>query len=69
MDYLKVCPDPQQIDNEHFVNIMYEYAMNYSTEGFKKAYAEYQKKQEQKVTREELRDLGYDEEDLTDVEI
>lgn len=69
MDYLKVCPDPQLIKDDDFLNILFEYAMNYTTEGFRKAYAENLKKENEKVTRDELRDLGYSEEDLRDIEV
>lgn len=69
MDYLKVCPDPQAITDPDFINIVYEFAMNYTTESLRKSYIENKKREMEKVTRDELRELGYDEEDLTDVEI
>lgn len=68
MDYLKVCPAQQAINDIDFINILYEYAMNYSLEGFRKAYAERLKKESEKVTRDQLRELGYSEEDLRDIE-
>lgn len=69
MDYLKVCPDPQVIDDSDFTNIFYEFVMNYTTENLRKQYFENKKKEMEKVTRDELRDLGYSEEDIKDVEI
>lgn len=69
MDYLKVCPDPQVINDSDFINIFYEFAMNYTTENLRKQYFENKKKELEKVTRDELRDLGYSEEDIKDVEI
>ena len=69
MDYLKVCPDPQVIDDSNFTNIFYEFVMNYTTEDIRKQYFENKKKKAEKVTRDELRELGYTEEDIKDVEI
>ena len=57
------------LHDQNFVNILYEYAMNYSTETLRKNYTENKKKQAEKVTRDELRELGYSEEDLKDVEV
>lgn len=64
MDFLKVLPDPQILDDNDFVNILYEYAMNFDTERFRKAYADSRKKQAEKVSKDELRELGYSEEDI-----
>lgn len=69
LDYLKVCPDPQITDNPDFINIFYEFVMNYPVENLRQKYFENKKKEMERVTRDELRDLGYDEEDLIDVEI
>lgn len=69
MDSLKVCPDPQKINDPDFLNIYYEFVMNYPTESLRKAYFENKKLKAEKVTRDELRELGYSEEDLEDVEI
>lgn len=69
MDYLRVCPDPQKIEDEDYLNILYEFAMNFSQDSFRKAYWDNKKAEEERVTRDDLRELGYDEEDLEGVEI
>lgn len=63
-DYFRVLPEVQNLDDYDFLNLTYEFAMNYTHEGFRKAYSDYENKKKTRVSADMLRELGYSEEDI-----
>lgn len=57
-------PEAKSLENEDFLNLIYQFSMNYSQEIFKRAYNETQKNISEKVTPDILRELGYSEDDI-----
>lgn len=63
-DYFRISPAAESLNDDDFLNLTYEFSMNYSHDGFKKAYVEWDKKKKNEVDADLLRELGYSEEDI-----
>ena len=63
-DYLRECPVPNDLRDDDWDFIMFEFCMNFSHRQIKDNYHEYKKQRASAVTADDLRMLGYSEEDI-----
>lgn len=63
-DYLKECPVKPDYQDDDWYFIMFEFAMNYSLDSIRIAYAKQHEEEKKKVNAEKLRALGYSEEQI-----
>ena len=63
-EFLRESPVRNEYRDDDWTYIMFQYAMNYSLKTLKDGYREYKQKQAQAVSAEDLRMLGYSEEDI-----
>lgn len=59
-----VCPVSPDLMDYDYQYILYTFNMNYTAESMRNAYLKAQKKQEETVSNDMLRELGYNESDI-----
>lgn len=63
-DFLTASVQNKELQDEIYYYVWFEFLMNYDKIGIRDAYQEMKQKDKNKVNAEELRALGYSEEDI-----